>query len=329
MKKRSIPFLCVVFLVVLVFLFGLSIGGSKISIPTIISLLFHPKMGTEFTILYHIRLPRVLLAFAVGSSLGLSGVILQGMFRNPLVEPYTLGISGGAGVGVCLNVILQIYKKYGPITLPLFGFIGAIGVVVLIYSVSMKKRVIRLENLLLTGVMISFIASGVIMLIMSLLQIEDLHGIIFWIMGSLDTTYFSLSWVLYFLLFLCLILTYFFTPHLNAFLVGEEFAIHVGVNVERTKKLLFLISSFLTGLAVSIAGIIGFVGLVVPHIMRKIVGNDHRILLPTTTIGGGGFLILCDTIARTIILPRELPVGVVTGIVGGCIFLYFLNKKEK
>jgi iron complex transport system permease protein len=163
---------------------------------------------------------------------------------------------------------------------------------------------------------------------MSLLQVEDLHGIIFWIMGSLEASYLPLSWGLYFILFFCTMVAYFFTPHLNAFLIGEEFATHIGVNVERAKRLLFLISSFLTALAVSIAGIIGFVGLVVPHIMRRIVGNDHRILLPITTIGGGGFLILCDTIARTIILPRELPVGVVTGIVGGCIFIYFLNKKE-
>jgi iron complex transport system permease protein len=295
--------------------FSLCVGSVSIPLRKIISLLFSGEGTVEHSILFDIRLPRIILGFAIGGALSLAGVILQGMFRNPLVEPYTLGISGAAALGVSINIVLRLYKVIGLISLPIFGFLGALIVIALIYSLSLKKGVLRMQGLLLTGVMISFISSSLIMLIMAVSHTRDLHGIVFWIMGSLI----SIA-----SLFIC----YFFSLDLNALSLGEEEARHLGVNVERIKKLLFIIASLLTAFSVSVAGIIGFVGLVVPHFVRMFTGNDHRILLIASFLSGASFLIFCDTLARTIITPMELPVGVITGILGGSLFVYALTKRK-
>jgi iron complex transport system permease protein len=308
-------------------IFSLSIGSAGIPVKKIASLILEGRGTTEYSILFDIRLPRIILGFAVGGALALSGVILQGMFRNPLVEPYTLGISGGAALGVCLNIVLRLSRKIGILSLPISGFIGASLVILLLYWLSRRKQILKIQGLLLTGVMISFIASSLVMLIMAVSRTEDLHGIIFWIMGSLEEPNWSLIKLVVLVSILGLFISYLLSLDLNALSLGEEEAIHLGINIERTKKLLFLLASFLTGCAVSVAGVIGFVGLVIPHLMRLFVGQDHRILLIASFLTGGAFLILCDTLARTIISPLELPVGVITGIVGGSLFIYALSKK--
>jgi iron complex transport system permease protein len=306
---------------------SLCVGSAEIPFKRIIPLIIEGKGSTEYSILFDIRLPRIILGFAVGGALTLAGVILQGMFRNPLVEPYTLGISGGAALGVSLNIVFKLYRG-GVLTLPLFGFIGALFVILILYFINMRKGVIKLQGLLLNGVMISFISSSLIMLIMSLSRAEDIHGIIFWIMGSLDEPNWFIIKVTAAAAIVLLIFSYLFCLDLNAFSLGEEEAMHLGIRVESSKRLLFVIASLLTGFGVSVAGMIGFVGLVVPHFIRMLVGNDHRVLLPAAFLAGGTFLICCDTLARTIIAPMELPVGVITGILGGSLFLYALAKRE-
>ncbi len=309
--------------------FSLCVGSVRIPFREITSLLLH-KGGhnTEYTIVFRIRLPRILLALAVGGTLSIAGVILQGMFRNPLVEPYTLGISGGAALGVCLNIVLRLSNTLGILTLPVSGFLGAITVILAVYILSLKKGILKIQGLLLTGVMISFICSSLIMLIMAVSRTEDLHGIIFWTMGSLETPQWFLIKIALAISLTGLIVSYLFSINLNAFSLGEEDALHLGINVEKSKKLLFILASLLTGCSVSVAGIIGFVGLVVPHLMRLLVGADHRILLIASYLSGAAFLILCDTLARTIIAPMELPVGVVTGIIGGTLFVYALTRRQ-
>ncbi|MCK5580149.1 MAG: iron ABC transporter permease [Candidatus Omnitrophica bacterium] len=307
---------------------SLSVGVSRISPKEIITLIFNGKGSIEYTILFDIRLPRIILGFAIGGALSLAGVILQGMFRNPLVEPYTLGISGGAALGVCLNIVLRLNQILGIYSLPLSGFLGAGLVIIMVYSLSMKRGILKIQGLLLTGVMISFVTSSLIMLIMAISRVEDLHGIVFWIMGSLEEP----SWLLIKAAVLVsvsgLIISYKFSLDLNAFSLGEEEAMHLGVNTERTKRFLFVLASFLTGCSVAITGIIGFVGLVVPHFVRMFVGGDHRILLISSFLCGASFLIFCDTLARTVISPMELPVGVITGILGGSLFVYALTKRQ-
>lgn len=186
----------------------------------------------------------------------------------------------------------------------------------------------RIEGLLLIGVMISFISSSLIMLIMSVTRAETLHGIIFWMMGCLEESNWSLIRLAVFISLFGLFVSLFFAIPLNALSLGEEEALHLGIDIEKSKRILFLLASVLTGFSVSVAGVIGFVGLVIPHLLRTFVGQDHRILLVASFLVGGSFLIICDTLARTIITPVELPVGVITGIFGGSLFIYLLSKKN-
>jgi len=332
MKDKSVNWaiwigILVIFLLIII-IFSLSVGPTDIPFKKFISLIFKGKGSVEYSVLFDIRIPRILLGFAIGGALSLAGVILQGLFRNPLVEPYTLGISGGAVLGVCLNIVFQLDKNLGIISLPFSGFLGAILIILLVYSLSIKRGILKINELLLIGVMLSFILSSLNMLIMAVSHIQDLQGIIFWIMGSLAEPNWFLIKLMFFVSFLGLLFSYLFCHALNALSLGEEEALHLGINVEITKRLLFILASLLTGFSVSIAGIIGFVGLAVPHFMRNLIGNDYRILLISSFLSGAGFLILCDTLARTIILPLELPVGVITGILGGSIFIYIISKKQ-
>ncbi|MGD0232866.1 MAG: iron ABC transporter permease, partial [Syntrophorhabdales bacterium] len=199
----------------------------------------------------------------------------------------------------------------------------------LLQTLSSKRGVLSVQGLLLIGVMLSFICSSLVLLIMSVSSLEDLHGILFWIIGSLGETDWFLVKLALAVTIAGLVLSYFFCFDLNALSLGEEDALHLGVNVERTKKMLFILMSLLTGMCVSLSGAIGFVGLVVPHFLRLVVGPDHRILLVSSFLSGAIFLILSDTVARTIASPIELPVGVVTGIVGGVLFIYALTRKTR
>ena len=331
MKKKLVGWLTWVVvlsgLLIIVGIVSLCIGTTAIPLKKILPLIFKIREGVEYSILVDIRLPRILLGFAVGGGLSLAGVLLQGMFRNPLVEPYTLGISGGAALGVCINIVLGFGSGIGGFSMPLSGFIGAAVVILAVYSLSSRRGILKIHGLLLTGVMISFVASSFIMLMMAISRVEDLHGIIFWIMGSLEEPKWSLIQLAIGVSLLGLVLSYFFSVRLNALALGEEEARHLGINTETTKRFLFIIASLITGCCVAVTGIIGFVGLAVPHFVRMFVGQDHRILLISSFLSGGIFLIISDTIARTIILPLELPVGVVTGIVGGIIFVYALTKR--
>jgi iron complex transport system permease protein len=325
--KWLFTLLVLIMILLAVSAFSLSLGPAGMHPGTIVRLLLGGRgTATDYAILFDIRLPRILLGFAVGGSLSLAGVVLQAMFRNPLVEPYTLGISGGAALGVALGTILGQTGLLGSYSLPAFGFLGA-SCVILFLSIGINRSVLNLQGLLLTGVMISFISSSAVLLIMSISRIEDLHGILFWIIGSLGETDWLPVRLALLAAFSGLIVVYFFCFDLNALSLGEEDALHLGVNVERTKRVLLLLASFLTGLSVSLAGAIGFVGLVVPHFVRMFAGTDHRILLASSFVSGAIFLIFCDAVAKSVAQPAELPVGVVTGLVGGVLFIYAMTRR--
>lgn len=313
-------------LLCLVCVLSLFVGSTGLSFGEIL-LLFHGSadLGPAYSLFFDIRLPRILLGIAVGGGLSVAGVILQGIFRNPLVEPFTLGISGGAALGVCLASILGLSRLY---SLPLAGFIGAFSVILFLNLLSTRKSFISLQGLLLAGVMINFISSSLVTLILSILRVEQLHGILFWIIGTLGETDWALVNIAFIVSISGLVASYVFCFDLNAFLLGEEAAHHLGIRTKRTRTFLFALASLLTGVCVSLTGAIGFVGLVVPHFMRMMVGSDHRILLISSFLAGAMFLVLCDTLAKTIAFPIELPVGVVTGILGGLVFVYSLTKKR-
>lgn len=306
-------------------LLSLSIGEINLNIADIFKFLQHDNGGIEYTILSQIRIPRILLGIAVGGALSLSGVLLQGIYRNPLVEPYTLGISGGASLGVAFAIVFGLHHLIGSFVLPLMGFTGAFLIILMVYIISSRSSHVNIQSMLLTGVMVSFIASSSMMLLMSTTSSENLHGIVFWIMGSLDESDKSLIYIMLVLGFASLVVSYFFVQPLNALRLGEEKAKHLGINTDTTIKALFLLASLLAGVCVAVAGVIGFVGLIIPHLMRLLVGTEYRILLVSSFLSGSIFLVLSDVIARTIISPNELPIGVITGIVGGIVFLLMMS----
>lgn len=309
-------------------LLSLSVGEMNLGFSDVSAILRGNHASTEYTILSQIRFPRILLGIAVGGALSLSGILLQGVYRNPLVEPYTLGISGGASLGVALAIVFGLHQLIGSAVLPASGFAGAFLMILLVYSVSSGKGRINIQSMLLTGVMISFIASSSMMLLMATTSSENLHGIVFWIMGSLDEPDMSLIYITVVLALVSLVASYLFVQPLNALRLGEEKAKYLGIDTDTTIKLLFLMASLLAGVCVAVAGVIGFVGLIIPHLMRLLLGSDYRILLISSFLSGSIFLVLSDVIARTIISPNELPIGVITGIVGGIVFLLMMSRSS-
>jgi iron complex transport system permease protein len=307
---------------------SITMGDADIPVRDIIPLL-REKEGLDYFILSQIRIPRIILAIAIGGGLSLSGAILQGIFRNPLVEPYTLGISGGAAFGVALAIVTGLHITLGTFILPLSGFAGALTTILLVSFIGFMKGGADINKMLLIGVMISFIASSSMMFLMSVSTAENLHGIIFWIMGSLDEPNHSLIKTAFYTSLGGLAISYLFARPLNALRLGESKARHLGINSTVAIRSLFVVASLLTGISVAVAGVIGFVGLVIPHLVKLLVGSDYRILLIGSFLGGSFFLIISDIIARTIIAPNELPIGVITGITGGILFIAVLNKFRK
>lgn len=305
---------------------SLSSGEIKISFSQLAEI-FSDKTSIEYTVLTKIRIPRLLLAIGVGGALSLSGAILQGIYRNPLVEPYTLGISGGAALGVAITIVFGLHS-ISFLSLPAFGFVGALVTLFVVYFLSIKRGGLSINSMLLIGVMVSFVASSAMMFLMSITTTDNLQSIVFWVMGSLDESNNLLIRISFYSSLAGLVLTYFFVQPLNALRLGEVKAKHLGINTNVTIKLLFFVASLLTGIAVSVAGVIGFVGLVIPHLVRLIIGNDYRILTAGSFLGGAIFLILCDTLARTIISPNELPIGVITGFAGGLVFIVVLSRSK-
>ncbi|MBN1968498.1 MAG: iron ABC transporter permease [Candidatus Delongbacteria bacterium] len=326
-KKNRLWFiLSLIILSIVVSVFSLGIGSADFNPFTAFSDILNGNSTTSSMIMLKIRLPRIILGYGIGGALSLAGVLLQGMFRNELAEPYTLGISGGASLGVAVVVAFGWKSILGSTILSIGGFTGALLTAVAVYLISSGKGKLQTSNMLLAGVMVSFISSSAVMLIMALSSSDDIQGIVFWIMGSLDTTNMNTSIAILIFSFVVLIVSFAFTRLLNALLIGEEEAFYLGFNITFYKKMIFITSSLLTGIAVSSAGIIGFVGLVIPHTMRFFVGKDHRFLLFSSFFAGAAFLVFSDTIARTIIAPLELPVGVITGIIGGTMFIVAIGK---
>ncbi len=280
-------------------------------------------------IVLRVRLPRVLVGVVVGAGLSIAGVSFQGLFRNSMADPYVIGISGGGSFGASLAIVLGVTSPIPWIgAVPLCAFLGALGTAFVVYRIAKVGRRVPADTLLLSGIAVGALLSALVSLMM-LLSSKDLYQILYWGLGSLAlANYRDLILALpYILLGMVLILV--FARDLNILMLGEEAAITAGVHVERLKRLLLVAGSLTVAAAVSVSGIIGFVGLIVPHIIRLIVGPDHRILLPTAALGGAMFLVVSDTVARSLAPPTEIPVGVVTAVFGAPFFLYLLRKRKQ
>ncbi|MBI2915116.1 MAG: iron chelate uptake ABC transporter family permease subunit [Firmicutes bacterium] len=279
-------------------------------------------------IVFQVRLPRILLAVLSGWALALAGTVFQGLFKNPMADPYLIGISSGAAVGAAFAIVLRVGlggSALGLGAVPPLAFLGALGTSFLVYWLARVGGRLSLTSLLLGGVAVSAFLTAVVSLVM-VLGTKDMQQVIFWLMGSFSGRSWQHVWVIvpYIALGSGVMLP--FARELNVALTGEESAQYLGVDVERMKKILIASGSLVAAAAVSVSGIIGFVGLIVPHAVRLIVGPDHRVLMPAAGIVGAIFLVLADTLARTAIAPAELPVGIVTALSGAPFFMYLLTK---
>lgn len=285
--------------------------------------------SSHILIVLKLRLPRIILSSLVGASLSVVGTALQGMFKNPMADPYVLGISSGASFGATVAIVLGLDTLFlGSSAITLFAFIGAIVTMLLVYSVSRVGTRVPVTLLLLAGIAISFMLSSLVSIIM-VFNRDQLENIMFWIMGSVSAASWQQVLILSPVFLICTVILLSFSRHLNIMSTGEETAISLGVNVERVKKILIIASSLLVATAVSVSGVIGFVGLIIPHTVRLFIGSDHRDVMPYSIVCGAIFLVVCDTFARSIVPPMEIPVGAITSVLGAPYFLYFLYKNKK
>lgn len=275
-----------------------------------------------------IRLTRILVAALVGAALSVSGAILQAILRNPLADPYVLGISAGGGLGAVIAIVSGL-TFVGLWSVPFASFIGSILTIFLVYSLGRTGGKVSTYTLLLAGVVVGAVFSSLLMFIVSTAQRIGLQSAIWWLLGNLDVERWQMIWILLGAVLAGIGLALIYSRDLNIMALGEEPASHVGLHVERVKIFFFVLSSLITGVTVATCGLIGFVGLIVPHIMRLIIGPDHRYLVPASALGGACFLILADIPARTLIAPQSIPIGVVTAFLGGPFFLYLLRRRKK
>jgi len=314
-------------------LISLSVGSVHINLIKVLGSLTNAFTGTislssqEELILFSVRLPRIIFAGIVGASLSLGGVVFQAMLRNPLADPYVLGISGGSALGAIAGIIIGASSFY--LGIPLLAFCGALVTVFLVFIVAGGTRGPLLDNsLLLSGVVVNAFFSAAILFFLSIVNSLELHSITFWLMGDLSRASIKEISLSAICLFTGFLIIYAQSRKLNLIVQGEETALHLGVNIERTKQLLLIVTSLITAVAVSMAGIIGFIGIMVPHMMRLVFGSDHRLLLPTAALFGASFLVIADTLARLVLAPAELPVGVITALCGAPYFIFLLKRKS-
>ncbi len=291
---------------------------------------FTDPASLSYQILFGIRLSRIAFAFLTGAGLALIGAVFQALLRNDLATPYTLGVSSGGSLGAVIAIKSGlIVQFFGFSTITLFSVVGSMMTIAVIYWIAGRSSGISSNTLILAGVTISLFFSSLILFIHYLADFTETYHMVRWLMGSLSVS----GWIYPLTLFIIFLPVYFYfykeTPAFNIILTSEEMALSKGVQVERLQRISFWLASILVGAIVAVAGPIGFVGLIIPHVLRLMFGADHSRLFPGVVLAGGAFLVWCDTLARTIILPAELPVGIITSLFGGPFFIYLLVKKRR
>ncbi|MBS7610943.1 iron ABC transporter permease [Candidatus Bathyarchaeota archaeon] len=318
-----------------------AVGPMPVSVENALGIIVHqvPILGNlvsgqwtplEENVIVQLRFPRVLSAALAGVALSTAGVVFQGIFRNPMADPYVLGVASGAGFGALLVILFGVgFSSLGLFyAIPFMAFIGAIFTLLLVYTIARTNSGIPILRLLLAGIAVSSFFSSIISLMIAMAG-EGMHVAFNWLFGGFPVNRWEYVNVAAPIILLCLVAIYAFARDLNVMLLGEEQAEQLGVEVETMKKRLLILSSLITAVAVSMSGIVGFVGLIVPHMMRILIGPDHRILIPSSALAGASLLVLCDAAARTILRPIVLPTGIVTAMLGAPFFIYLLMKSRK
>ncbi len=328
--KACAVLLGVLFVVVVI---SLRMGAYPIGVTDIVMTLFKGAIGrreeipSEFSlVVFGLRLPRIALGILVGAALSTAGAGFQALLRNPLADPYVLGVSSGAALGAIVSLIVL---PFTPGAVQVAAFAGAAATITAVYFLGRRGRQLDSATLLLAGIVTASFLSAVIMFLMTILSSRDLRGMAFWLMGDLSSApAVDLRW-LYLVLVIAAGSIYTTSSDLNLILTGEQEARHLGVNVKRVKLVVYVGASLLTGLAVSVSGAIGYVGLLVPHVMRMLFGTDYRLLIPASAIGGAIIVVAADLLARTIVAPTELPVGAMTAIAGAPVFIYLMRRRVR
>lgn len=321
------PFYFILFLSIFSFALiigSLFLGSVPLSMQTVWLSLVDSNATQSSLIVTELRLPRTLAAFATGALLAQAGALMQVLVRNPLADPYILGVSGGAATAVLIGMLLGFSSSFG---LAGLAFIGALVAMFLVFVIAHQKGSWTPTRLLLTGVVVAAGWGAAISLILTLSPASNLHGMLFWLMG--DLSYSSSVSFAFSALILGLILSMLISSQLNVLIRGDKLAATLGVNLKKLHIKIYILASLLTAAAVVQAGSIGFVGFIVPHLIRLTGITDHRLLLPTATLGGGILVLVADTAARTVIAPQQLPVGIITALIGIPLFLYLLQKDAK
>ena len=306
-------------------LVALLTGAAGLPVRDVFAALTGSADSTTRTIVLELRLPRVLLALVAGGALALAGAVFQALLRNPLAEPYVLGVAGGAAVGAVAAVVFGLSRVPGLV--PAAALTGALLSIVLVLRIAVRVgRAVDTRVLLLAGVVAGAFFNAVILLLLTLADVESFRSAVFWMMGSLAASSWRSVLVLALYVVPASVVLFALARPLNLLAIGEETALFLGTRVERVKLIAYFTASLLVAAVVAACGVIGFVGLIVPHAIRLVWGADHRLLLPASLLGGAIFLLLADTAARTIAAPAELPVGVITALVGVPIFVLLLRR---
>jgi iron complex transport system permease protein len=304
---------------------GLAVGSSGSDVVDLIRSLTGRPLENQMlaTIIWKIRLPRVILAALVGGTLSLGGLVFQALLRNALAEPYILGISGGSAVGAIVGILLGFSRIPG---VSMTAFAGALATLGLIVYMGSGRNLLRSDSLLLSGVMVNAFCSAIIMFLVSMTQDARLHNIIFWLMGDLSAVNTTQALSLFGLLLPCFLIVFGLSHNMNLLLMGSDMAASMGVHVAANRMGLLVLTSLMVSATVSFCGLIGFVGLVIPHVLRLALGPDHRVLVPACLLGGGAYMIFCDLLARTLPRQGEMPAGVITALIGAPLFIYLLKR---
>jgi iron complex transport system permease protein len=314
-------------LLVLAFLLGISLGSSELGFGEVIRA-FTGELDPESVasaIIWQIRFPRVALAAIVGGTLALGGLVFQALLRNALAEPYILGVSGGAAIGAIIAMLVG-FAPFPGVALASFG--GSMLVLALVLMLAAGKSVLRRDSLLLGGVMMNALCGAVIMFLISLTRNTQVHQILFWLMG--DLSMFSRGQLpLLLAVAPSFVVIFILARPMNLLLLGRDNAAVMGVNVKLVTNILLVATTFMVSVVVCNSGLIGFVGLVIPHILRMVIGSDHRLLVPASILGGGSYLIICDLLARSLPAAGEMPVGIVTALIGAPLFIFLLWRSSR
>lgn len=323
----AVSFLLLILIIVAMFL-GVSMGSAGSGIKAIFQSMLGEREADSMleTIVWRIRFPRVLLAALVGATLSLGGLVFQALLRNPLAEPYILGISGGSAIGAIIGILLGLSRFPG---VSLTAFTGSIGTLLLIIVMSSGQSILKKDTLLLSGVMVNAFCSAVIMFLVSMTQDSRLHNIIFWLMGDLSMADMQQVVILAVTLFPCFILLFWLSNSMNLLLMGKEMALTMGLNIKAVTVTLLVTTSFMVSATVSHCGLLGFVGLVMPHLLRLLLGPDHRVLVPACVLGGGAYMVFCDILARVLPEQGEMPAGVITAMIGAPLFIFLLKRSGR